>query len=205
MGKGLTVRCGTALVGLLCASIPETWGFKVRPRGLGLIVLSALLAGCAGQIAFTSGPYRGRVIDGQTRQPLAGAAVVAVWYWEGWGPGHPSERLHDALEVVTGPDGEFVLPQKTHFALTGGVNEPYIVIYYPGYKDFLGGRPTESERAAGEPKLVELVRASNSERPRYAGLPTQAGGVPYAKIPNLIRLVNQERRALGLQPVYVEE
>ncbi len=176
-----------------------------RPRVLGLIVLGALLAGCAGQIAFTSGPYRGRVIDAQTRQPLAGAAVVAVWWWEGWGPGHPSERLHDALEVVTGPDGEFLLPQKTFFPPSGIVNEPYIVIYYPGYKDFLGGRPAVPERGAGEPKLVELVRASGAERLRYAGPPADVGGVPDEKIPNLIRLVNQERRALGLQPVRVKE
>jgi hypothetical protein len=176
-----------------------------RPHALWLVVLGALIAGCAGQVAFTSGPYRGRVIDAQTRQPLAGAAVVAVWWWEGWGPGHPSERLHDALEVVTGPDGEFLLPQKTFFSLAGFVNEPYIVIYYPGYQDFLGGRPAESERGAREPMLVELVRPSSGERPRYADTPSQVGGVPDEKIPNLIRLVNQERRALGLRPVHVKE
>ena len=177
-----------------------------QPRALGLIVLGALLAGCAGQVAFTSGPFRGRVIDAQTRQPLAGAAVVAVWYWEGWGPGHPSERWHDAIEVVTGQDGEFVLPRKTFFSLSGVVGEPLITIYYPGYKDFLGGRTLAvPETGPVEPKLVELVSASSPERPRYAGIPAEIGGVPDAKIPNLIRLVNQERRALGLGPIRVKE
>ena len=78
------------------------------------LLLSASLAGC-GHLVYPSGPYRGRVVDAETKQPLAGAAVLAVWRWGGPGLGHPSEGFHDALEVLTDANGEFVVPRKTHF------------------------------------------------------------------------------------------
>ncbi len=170
-----------------------------RRVGLGLVVLIAALAGCAGHLLYPSGPFRGRVVDAETKQPLAGAAVVVVWYSEAPGLGHPTEDIHDAVEVVTDGNGEFMVPYRTHVVLFGQVDPPYIIVYYPGYKDFLGQKGFEvSDADPSRVKVVELVRPPRSERMRFAIIPVAASEVPDEKVPNLRRLVDQERKALGL-------
>ena len=170
------------------------------------LLLGAFLAGC-GHLVYTSGPYRGRVVDAETKQPLAGAAVLAVWRWGGPGLGHPSEGFHDALEVLTDANGEFVVPRKTHFIILGVVEEADFAIYFPGYGPFLGYQVQPKgpalDSAFRDHTVVELPRLKTyEERLRLAGKPLHASGVPNEKMPNLIRLINQERRALGAPPLY---
>src|SRR5688572_26489568 len=104
----------------------------------GLAIFAVSLGGCAGRVFYPSGPFSGRVIDAETRQPLTGAAVVAVWYREAPGIGHYVEALHDATERTTDEAGRFTIPRTRHAVLAGTVRQPYLVVYYPGYKDFLG-------------------------------------------------------------------
>ena len=168
------------------------------------LLLGAFLAGC-GHLIYTGGPYRGRVVDAETKQPLAGAAVLAVWLWEGPGLGHPREGLHDVFEILTDADGEFTIPQKTHFSLSGQIGEPHFTIYYPGYGPFpsFQVQPTGAALDAAFQKhtVVELPRMrTRDERLRALGWSGPAVGVPQEKTPNLRRLLDQERRALGLQP-----
>jgi hypothetical protein len=165
---------------------------------LAFLVLG--VAGCFGHLVYSSGPFSGRVVDASTGRPLAGAAVVAVWRQEGPGPGHPTERLHDALEVVADASGYFTLPRKTHFTAVGSISDPFIVVYSPGYKEgLLQGRRFGGSKSKDYPLTVELTRPSPKDRHRFADVPSVVGGVPYLKIPNLVHLVNVERRALGLQ------
>jgi hypothetical protein len=164
-----------------------------------LIFLALVVPGCFGHLVYPSGPFSGRVVDASTGQPLAGAAVVAVWRQEGPGPGHPTERLHDAVEVVADADGYFTLPRKTHFTSVGEITDPDIVVYAPGYKPALLGGVDFRREAPERQVVVALSPPVPNERRRFADLPSAVGGVPYLKIANLVRLVNIERRALGLQ------
>lgn len=164
-----------------------------------VILLALMVPGCFGHLIYPSGPFSGRVVDASTGQPLAGAAVVAVWRQEGPGPGHPTERLHDALEVVADAEGYFTLPRKTHFTSVGEITDPDIVVYAPGYKPALLGGADFKGGAPDRPVVVALSRPVPNERRRFADIPSGVGGVSYLKIPNLVRLVNIERRALGLQ------
>ena len=169
------------------------------------LLLGAFLAGC-GHLIYTGGPYRGRVVDAETKQPLAGAAVLAVWLWEGPGLGHPREGLHDVLEILTDADGEFTIPQKTHFSLSGQIGEPHIIIYYPGYGFFpmFQVRPTGAalDSAFHDYTEVELSQwKTRDEREWNTSIPFLAGDAPNEKMPNLIRLVNQARKGLGLPPL----
>ena len=168
------------------------------------LLLGAFLGGC-GHLVYTSGPYRGRVVDADTKQPLAGAAVLAVWYWEGPGLGHPREGFHDAVEVLTDANGEFVIPRKTHFIMLAEMDEPHFVIYYPGYGSFPlhNVQPTGAalDSAFREHTVVELPRLNTrKEREEHASLSVVTWPPPDEKMPNLIQLINQERRALGLEP-----
>jgi hypothetical protein len=165
-----------------------------------LVSFALLVGGCFGHLVYPSGPFSGRVVDASTGQPLAGAAIVAVWRQEGPGAGHPTERLHDAVEVVADADGYFTLPRKTHFTTVGAITDPYIVVYSPGYKDeLLQGRRFREGDSKDRPLTVALTKPEAKDRRRFADIPPQVGGVSYLDIPNLVRLVNIERRALGLQ------
>jgi hypothetical protein len=164
-----------------------------------------LVAGCFGHVVYPSEPIQGRVVDAETGQPLAGAAVVLVWYREGPGPGHPTEAVHDAREVLTGANGDFTIPEQTHVVFVGQVNRPYVIVYAPGYRDFLGQEGSGPFARGASPALVKLARAVGDERRWAADMPSLVGAVPSSKIPNLIRLVNEARRAVGLQPVRVKE
>jgi hypothetical protein len=184
-------------------------GMATRRGGWpGVVLLGAVLAGCAGHLVYPSGPFHGRVVDAETGQPLVGAAVVAVWRREAPGPGHPVSSFHDAQEVVTNLKGEFALPRTTHMALVGEIAEPDVHIYFPGYRPFLGGRGFETPASTEEqPKTVALPRIrTREERLQYGatGLPVDTS-VPDARIPNLIRLVNEYRRQLGLEPIHEKE
>jgi hypothetical protein len=167
---------------------------------LVLALLALGVAGSFGHLVDPSGPFSGRVVDASTGQPLAGAAVVAVWRQEGPGPGHPTERFHDAIEVVADTDGHFTLPHRTHFTAVGSISDPYIVVYSPGYKEgLLQGRRFDGSASKDSPLIVELTRPAPNDRRRFADVPSVVSEVPYLKIPNLVRLVNAERRALGLR------
>src|SRR4029077_13907389 len=69
--------------------------FKIFKFGtMGKVFLSlvlTMLAGC-GPISplFAGGPYKGKVIDAETKAPIVGAVVLAVWYRGAPGLGHAS-------------------------------------------------------------------------------------------------------------------
>ncbi|HEY7204899.1 MAG TPA: hypothetical protein VIA61_11410, partial [Methylomirabilota bacterium] len=83
------------------------------------------------------GPYRGQVIDADTRAPLAGAVVVAHWSRDRIYPFHSVMEHYAVREVVTGPDGTFLIdskeieeraPKRTFY--------PEFLIFLPGYGSF---------------------------------------------------------------------
>jgi len=161
---------------------------------------------------FRSGPFSGKVIDAVTERPLEGAVVLVVWErdFATVGAGHSAQKFLDAEEVLTDQNGEFNVPARTHWAVYGMVPSPSITIYYPGYGAFPDFQvsPTIGARAlpAGEYTTVELRRARTFDERRLfgGGIPTP-GVVPKAKMPNLLRLLNDERRAMGLPPISTTE
>ena len=81
--------------------------FPVSP-GL-LAVFHPLIAG---------GPYRGRVIDAETKQPLEGAVVLAIWETKTPGVAGYGYSYLDSEEVLTDENGRFVVgrhPPKSLF------------------------------------------------------------------------------------------
>ena len=167
--------------------------------------------GCFGHLVYLSDTYQGKVIDAETKEPLVGAVVLAIWYREapGLGGHGPAEGYHDALEILTDAQGEFTIPAKTHLTAIGKICEPKLVIYYPGYGFFpsLQAYPQDDKevRAAYERRSfqVELIKLkTREERIKRADIPIDVDyRIPEAKMPNLFRLVNKERKELGLKPI----
>ena len=184
-------------------------------RFLAAITLT-VLAGC-GPISplFAGGPYKGKVIGAETKAPIVGAVVLAVWYRGAPGLGVSSHGFLDAEEAVTDKDGEFVIGEHSPASLIPGtwVDGPRIIIFYPNYGFYPVYQVSPSPKL-GRDKLNEaLEKHAVIELPRLQTRKEKEEGmrlvdpaeVPNEKKPRLNKLINQQRRDLGLEAVYPEK
>lgn len=154
------------------------------------------------------GPYRGQVIDADTKAPLAGAVVVAAWSRDRIYPFHSVNERYAVREVLANLDGRFVIdardieehaPRRTL--------RPEFTVFLPGYGSF----PSFQKAPTGffgdlferEGTTVELPRL-RARKERLDSLraadPYNLSEDPFKEIPRYTELFNQERRALGLEP-----
>lgn len=180
----------------------------LRVFGMGAVIL-LVVTGC-GHLVYSSDAYRGQVLDAETRQPLVGAVVLAIWYREvsfiPFAAHSPAEDYHDALEVLTDAQGEFTVPAKTHLTTIGKIREPEFVIYYPGYGYYSGFQvhPVGKEiETSYEQRFFHVeLRKWKTREERMRNLSVRpVGTVPLEKMPNLTRLNNVEAINLGFSPL----
>jgi hypothetical protein len=178
---------------------------------LGLVL--SLAAGC-GHLVYSSGPYSGQVVDAETGRPVAGAAVVAIWTREMPVGPEVTEGDWDVYEILSDANGEFTIPHRTHFTPFGWILEPTITVYYPSYAPGYAGfysrdvpvadRPPRDPRDRDRPEnyvTIPLKHLTTREaRISKAGRPIGTLTLPWEKVPNLMRLINEELEQLGLQP-----
>ena len=176
----------------------------------GLLILWASPAGAQPWERYIQryhGPYRGRVVDAETKQPLAGAVVVAIWDRRKVQLFQATTVFYEAREVLTDANGEFVLhAEDIEGSAPAQTLRPTFKIFFPGYgwypryhvtpQGFLGGI------FEGAGVTVELPRLKMREERLKAigGLPPY---VPDEKIPNFLRLMNIEEINLGLKPTHL--
>lgn len=96
------------------------------------------LAGCAPPIYFAKATH-GTVIDAETKQPIAGAVIVANWdlFDELYGGGSHGVRSLQITEVVTDKEGKYVVPgwgpkRRPCFTYLDD-RDPYLIIFKSGY------------------------------------------------------------------------
>ena len=179
-------------------------------RNYYFFVLLTLLAGC-GPVSplFAGGPYKGKVIDAETKTPIVGAVVLAVWYRGAPGLGVSSHGFLDAEEVLTDNDGEFVIGEHAPASLIPGtwVDGPRIIIFYPNYGFYpiyqVSPSPKlgrdELNEALEKHAVIELPPLKTKEEILKAYQLVDYSGAPDEKKPNFIRLMNQQRKDLGLK------
>jgi hypothetical protein len=185
-----------------------------------LSCLLALVTGC-GHLVYADGPYHGRVLDAETKQPIEGAAVLAVWLKRSYGEGHPSITYYDAQETLTDQDGYFTIRGIVHMSLNllARIDEPQFTIFKPRHEAY-GNRRLSPPEPGGlrvvilrpistrEDRLKSLSRTSpysvclTEEEADRLKMPDLSPGtpdcIPRDKIPNLIRLKDTEHKQLGL-------
>ena len=194
---------------------PRHRGLRETPSSmqLGGLALAALLLGACITVTAeegdevylgtTSGPYRGRIVDAVTKQPLAEVVVLAVWYYRVPVLVQWATQYHDALEVLTDEQGYFVVdapeierqaPPRTMF--------PNFIIFKPGYLYFKGwfASPEAMALRAKQPLLgvVELRHIAGMgrrQRQENLGVPP-GGGVPDEKMPLLLKAYAEELEAM---------
>jgi hypothetical protein len=161
------------------------------------------------------GPYTGRVIDAETRQPLEGAVVVAVWWRHRLGLGHSVSSRYAAREVLTDREGRFMIDAKAlEERAPYKTLPPTFTIFVPGYAAFTSDWTTvyayfkrdgfdEGTFGNGRPVTVGLPRLTTwEERLGHIGelSPYRLSSMPFREIPEFTNRFNQERVAVGLGP-----
>lgn len=178
---------------------------------LGLAL--TLTTGC-GHLFYSSGPYSGQVVDAESGGPVTGAAVVAIWSREMPVGPEVTEGDWDVYETISDANGQFAIPHRTHFTPFGWILEPKLKVYYPAYAPGYAGyygrdvpvadRPPREPRDRGRPETyvtIPLRRpTTRAARIHDAGPPIGMEMVQWEQVPNMMRLINEERRQLGLQP-----
>ena len=149
------------------------------------------------------GPFRGKVIDAETGQPLPGVVVLAFWLerWNALIETHT--RFYDAREVLTGPDGTFEIPRLPRplwpFRRIDG---PAINVFAPGYAERRRVVTPTSGEPFIDPTVVEMRRLmTREERLRALRLASPSTDVPLERKCLLRRAENVERQNLGFTPL----
>jgi len=177
-----------------------------------IIIFFPLSAGCA--ITKEFGPYYGKVIDAETKEPIEGAAVLVVFYTESYGPAGAITHYADALETATDKNGEFNFPPHriTLFRpLQGWVKHGYFTIFRPGFGHYPESKVVKPMFVPNGslPKdqyiIIELPKyKSKEERLNVLG-PRINFDIPYEKQKRFIELINQELENLGATGKYSKE
>jgi len=162
------------------------------------------------------GPYKGRVIDAETKKPLEGAVVLAVWQRVSAGVVQKAYGFLDAEEVLTDSNGRFVVGKDAPASWIPGtwVHGPDITIFYPGYGFYpryhasppmpLGGTEMLLKLMEKEELVIELPLLKTRKERLQVQDGVLSSRIPDGKMPDLIRLVNLERQRLGLGAVHTK-
>jgi hypothetical protein len=191
---------------------------------VGLILILLLLAIFAQASDRT---YQGKLIDAETKEPIEGAVVVAVW-WEQRGFFFGStERLKDVKEALTDQEGKWSIvgPEGYERKLIPGLlqligiwatKSPSFIIFKPGYCSWPDGFSIDACKEKIKPegmiqimegKTIELPKLTRREDRLRSCCPSTASSSSddpreYRRIKKkqleFLRLINEERRNLGL-------
>ncbi len=173
--------------------------------------------------------FHGRVIDSETKEPIAGAVVVVLYYKRSTfslNPGGPSSFVTRAKETLTDNQGEFFFHSYSELMWLNENVGARFIFFKPGYQagygpTYIAPLLTEKYFSAGEiGKEVEIEAGSfdNSSYVKWKGpmgimllekvSPDQAmppAGIPanYSarQLPLLYRAINEDRINRGLKGV----
>lgn len=171
-----------------------------------LVVMSVLLmsSGCA--IYHHYDPYYGKVIDTETKAPLEGAAVLAVYYTEfQTGVAGTIGEYLDAQETVTDKNGEFKIPSNNSFTfrpLNLFDSKVMFTVFKPGY-GYYPMHPQVKPKfiptwslPSNEYVTVELPKLKKGENISW---PSVNFDVPHSKQKKFINLLNAWHEQFGIE------
>jgi hypothetical protein len=195
-------------------------------------VLLVIAAAQTSQAAFlySKPEFCGRVIDSETKEPIAGAVVL---YYKrstfSLNPGGPSSFVTKAKETLTDNQGEFFFPPYSELMWLNEDVGARFIFFKPGYQAGYGPPHispllTEKYFSAGEiAKEVEIEAGSfdNSSYVKWKGpmgivelkkartreeklrtMPSPPANYTSKELPILIKFINSEINNLGLKGEY---
>jgi hypothetical protein len=105
---------------------------------LALWILDLFFGGLFFPLPYRSlAPFNGKVVDAETKEPISGAVVLAVYETISHTPGGEVDHITDGQETLTGENGEFSLPRTRRWlVLRRGYPKGRLIIFKPGYGTF---------------------------------------------------------------------
>lgn len=177
-------------------------------------------------LAAAAGPWKGQIVDAETGQLLDGVVVLMYWLkstslWEAGG----ASKYYDAEEVVTGPDGRFVIQARSTWTLLWWREiRGYFVIFKPGYGQWrykgyqeweklpIWERQAREEAARkweetgeieGDEVVIELPPLkTRQERLDFLRRISWAPVIPAGRTKRMEQAIDEERAYLGLGKMY---
>jgi len=182
---------------------------------IGLITLLFLLVNY--EYAIAGGPWKGKIIDIETKEPLEGAVVLAVWERVYMTPAGASSYFYEAKETLTDKEGRFEIPSYTPINLVPIISYmrgPLFTIFKPGYGSltmvldkYLKGVTAEVyEMELSEKKyrlstgLIELPPLKTREERRMVGVSPIGDKKDWKKQKQFIKLLREEWEYLTGKP-----
>jgi len=172
-----------------------------------------------GHIYYSDGPWKGTIIDAETKQTIEGAVVVAIWRKEYGGPVGPYSYFLDAREVLTDAKGNFLIPKFWKLNVLPFIrwfDGPRFEIFKPGYTAFPGRGLDYFEKYFPQSPLrvdfdtlaemfkkgvvIKLLKLKTREE-RGINIPGWIDDVDSDKLPLFFGLINEEGRNLGIGEV----
>jgi len=179
-----------------------------------LLLLVFICQGCGG--VFFPLPYRslapfdGKVIDADTKEPIAGAVVLAVYYFTSYTVAGSNSYVEDGQETLTDKNGEFKVPRtRRWFVLRRGYPEGALTIFKPGYGVFPNHKRSEAvgaNKSWPPPKkyIIYKIPKLKTREERIRNLPSSYSDIPYNMKKQYIKSINIKRKALGAKTFFNE-
>lgn len=161
---------------------------------LGLLVVTPLRPAAADE---EWGPFRGRIMDADTGEPIAGAVFVAVWFENVPNPIQGQEQFYDARVAVTNADGRFEVPRREPPFFTFQISRPAWSYFAPGYLAHAESKSPDGQILVELRERTRLTREEQLHR-SWAG---PLGRIPDDKRRELLEAINLKRREMGLRPI----
>lgn len=174
-------------------------------RSLMIILITlAFQAGCLYPVRY-DGPYHGKVVDEQTREPIEGVVVLGSWWVYHFDVGGGHSTYHNAREAVTDKNGDFTI-RGEGVRVFSSLKPMSFIIYKAGYTYFQGSWDTlttgiytkEVVKWEGETPIIPLRKLTDEER-KKSDLPSRPD-IPEKKMRTTTKEINKERIFKGYKP-----
>jgi len=182
-------------------------------RLLAPVLFFAMLSGCAVSNKF--GPYIGKVVDAETKEPIEGAVVFMECSTATASPGGENSHYAGFKEVLTNENGEFSIELRLSVVRPGHLWEysPFITVFKPAYGVFPWHRDANADILVRNtshilpentyvtitlPKLKTIKERKKNLRSVNI---IYISKIPFEKRQNIFRLENIESVQLGLKPI----
>lgn len=181
-----------------------------------VIIFTTSALASSGWLVYHEHDFRGRVIDAETKEPIEGAVVVAIYRIREYSFVQSDGAVADVKEVLTDKNGEFYIPSHTFFSIypVAKGETTLFIVYKPGYAAVselnLGnilskdtGEKREIEWLYNRdlkfilaPRLVGLPKVKTKEERKQARMDVDISGanIKERKLPLLYRVINEEKK-----------
>jgi hypothetical protein len=178
---------------------------------ISLIVFSNILG--HGWIIYREGAFKGRVIDSETKEPIEGAVVAALYHVREYSLIESNSITADVKEVLTDKNGNFYIPPhlfvKFYCLLLAAKETTEFLIYKPSYAPARGPAYVRLPSGYLEPPdlsmiaeafkkgaTVKLVKLTTAEKRKQATLTADIFGVEIKRgsLPFLYGMINEEHK-----------